>query len=68
MVDARGPITGLTMDAMDEEVKLLKAKSDECVRLIEKHKALHNTTLGEYQELDKYAVRVSGMSSFNNHF
>ncbi len=58
MVDARGPITGLTMDAMDKEVKLLKAKSDEYVRLIEKHKALHNTTLGEYQELDKY-VRCS---------
>lgn len=54
VVDVRGPITGLTMDAMDEEVKLLKAKSDGCVRLIEKHKALHNTTLGEYQELDKY--------------
>jgi hypothetical protein len=47
---------GLPIEAMDEEMMQLKLKSEEYATLIEKHKALHNTTLGEYNELDKYGL------------
>jgi hypothetical protein len=41
---------------VDKELQQLKLESEQYKSLIEKQKALHATTLGEYKELDKYVA------------